>query len=405
MSQQRFIRCPHCALPHEAEETVCPVTGQAIDISNRPRRSVKPPPSEVDYSWEHSLHPWSQGDDGELDPQDLQSFVGKTVEGKYRIDALIGQGGMGAVYRAENTRIGKPVALKVLSRGYTPGSDSERRFLREARVAGSLGHPNIVEVFDLGNLDDGKPFQVMELLEGQSLAERIRNEGALPEREALEFCDQVLSALEAAHDRGVIHRDLKPENVFLAQRGDTTIAKLLDFGVSKSLTEHTLSLTMTGAVVGTPYYLSPEQARGDRNIDHRVDLWAMGVLMYETLTGVLPFSASNYNQLMAKILSTRPVPPTRFQPRITPAVEAIIMKAMAFAAEDRFASASEMRAALRAARATSVPPAEERRFPAFDVDGPGDVTIRHHYEAQDDATEVSDSFVGSDVEIVIRGPK
>ncbi len=396
MSQQRFIRCKHCGLPHEAEVDRCPVTGAPIELSTKPGRG-KPPPSEEDYSWEHSLHPWSGAEDEhDSDPASLERFVGTIVEGKYRVDALIGRGGMGAVFRAENLRINKAVALKVLSARYEPGSESERRFLREARVAGSLGHPNIVQVFDLGRLADGKPFQVMELLEGQSLAERIRTEGALPEGELLEIAAQVLSALEAAHARGVIHRDLKPENVFLTRREHATVAKLLDFGVSKSLTEHTLSITMTGVVVGTPYYLSPEQARGDREIDHRVDVWAMGVLMYEALTGALPFTAKSYDALLSKILHSRPVPPSRFQPRMAHSVEAVIQRALAFDREERFASAGEMLEAVKSAQ-------RERRFPRFELGGAGDVTAKTAVDEPEDPTEVSDSFVGSELPVTIIG--
>src|SRR5690606_14038548 len=204
-----------------------------------------------------------------------------------------------------------------------------------------------------------------------------------------------LSALEAAHERGVIHRDLKPENVFLNERGGVTVAKLLDFGVSKSLTEHTHSITMTGVVVGTPYYLSPEQARGERHLDHRVDLWAMGVLMYEALTGVLPYTAKTYEELLDKILHGAPVPPSRYQPRLAPAVEAIVTRAMAPRPEDRFASASAMLAAVDGARRARA------RFPAFDLDGAGDVTVRTRGEpGPDDPTEVSDSFVGAELPIV-----
>jgi len=401
MSQQRFIRCTHCGLPHEAAERRCPVTGAAIELASKPRSRGKPPPSEEDYAWEHSLHPSVRVEDGSLDPEDLEGFVGKVVEGKYRVDALIGRGGMGAVFRAENVRIGKPVALKILHRGYAAGSESEQRFLREARVAGSLGHPNIVEVFDLGHTDDGKPFQVMELLEGQTLAERIRTEGALPEHEALDFAEEVLSALEAAHDRGVVHRDLKPDNVFLAERGDRTTAKLLDFGVSKSLGEHTQSLTLTGVVVGTPYYLSPEQARGQRDVDHRVDIWAMGVLMYEAVTGVLPFSAKSYDKLLTKILTQAPVPPSRFQARLTPAIEALILRALAADRRERFRSATEMLAALRRARRMGT---LEARFASFDLDGHGDVTVRQdpNLLGPDDPTEVSDSFASAELAVLIK---
>ncbi len=388
------------------------MTGKALEPAAR-KRSVPPAPSASQYKWAHSLHPFSEPSDATpiTDPTQL---IGRTVEGKYRIDALIGRGGMGAVFRAENTRIGKQVAIKVLLKGYEKGSDQERRFLREARVAGSIGHPNIVEVFDLGHLDDGAPFQIMELLEGQTLADRIRIEGALPIDDLLDVAEQVLSALEAAHDRGIVHRDLKPDNVFLVERSGTTIAKLLDFGVSKSLTgDHTLSLTQTGVVVGTPYYLAPEQARGDRDVDPLADIWAMGVVMYEGLTGNLPFRADNYNALLAKILSTRPVPVARLRPQIPFAVTAIVDRALAFERSERFETADAMLRSLREARGrrhvsselklrtrtSSTPPGGK---PTVSGDAIGESTLTglaledelrvSVVNGPDDPTEISDSF-------------
>jgi serine/threonine protein kinase len=383
MSQERFIRCPHCSLPHEADLAECPVTKKSLAVKPRkPARSATPA-GERSYAWEHSLDGAPLRNDGDLDPERLEAFVGAVIEKKYRVDALIGWGGMGAVYRAENLRIKKQVALKVLY-SLGPDSENERRFLREARIAGSIGHPNIVEVFDLGHLDDGKPFQVMELLEGQTLAERIRAEGAIAEDEALTIGMQVLSALAAAHDKAIVHRDLKPENVFLVEREGRLVAKLLDFGVSKALHEHSLAITMTGAVVGTPYYLSPEQARGER-IDHKVDLWAMGVLLYETLTGVLPFNAKGYEELLTKIIRGRPTPPSKFQPRITPAVEAVILRALSNDPARRFESALDMKDQLSTAR-------RSRRFPAYELDGAGDQTVRQAPPTIEEVTEVSDSF-------------
>lgn len=315
-------------------------------------RRPESPPSEESHARGHREHPGSRADDGaDLDPSRLDAFIGRVAPGGYRIEALIGRGGMGAVFRAVDERTGEPVALKILYRGCRKGSESGRRFEREARVAGSLGHPNIVEVFDLGHFDDGTPFHVMELLEGQSLAQRIEAEGALPEGEVLEIAEQILGALEAAHERQVIHRDLKPDNVFLVEREGVTIAKLLDFGVSKVLTEQTEPTARTGVVLGTPYYLSPEQARGVQDIDHRVDIWAMGVLLYESLTGVLPFNAGSHDQLLRKILSSKPVPPSRFQARLTPEVEAVVLRALSTNRDDRPASAAAMLDLLRQARA------------------------------------------------------
>lgn len=411
MSAQRFIRCKHCGLPHEANATQCPVTGKELVPEQRRRASVAPPPvGGAGYRWAHSVHPYSEGEADPESTRSLGSLTGRIVEGKYLISEPLGRGGMGVVYRAENTRIGKHVAIKILLKGYAKGSESERRFLREARIAGSIGHPNIVEVFDLGTLDNGAPYQVMELLEGDTLAARIRLEGALPIDEMLDYAEQVLSALDAAHTRGIVHRDLKPDNVFLHQRAGTVTAKLLDFGVSKSLlNDKTLSLTQTGVVVGTPYYLAPEQARGDRGVDHRVDLWAMGVVLYESLTGALPFKADNYNALMAKILNTRPLPPRQLRPHISEPLEQIVHKALSFHPADRFLSAAEMLGAIREVRGKpqrtsdrpfralpDVPPlhAMDRGDPDHTL---ADLRISV-VQGPDDPTEISDSFSYSDID-------
>jgi serine/threonine protein kinase len=398
-SRERFIRCKHCGLPHEAEATLCPFSGKeiipekkAVRASVPPAAAAGPPKPAVassPYEWQHSL---KGSGESQLDTTDPSVLVGRTVEGKYRIDALLGSGGMGAVFSAENLRIGKQVAIKILLRAYAKDSEAERRFYREARMAGSLGHPNIVEVFDMGALENGQPFQVMELLRGETLASRLKTEGALAFEDSLEIAEQVLSALIAAHQKGVVHRDLKPENIFLTERGGERAAKLLDFGISKNLQrgdDETLSLTRPGAVVGTPYYLSPEQARGDR-VDHRADLWAMGVVLYEMLTGSLPYKAENYNRLIVKILTTRPAPPRSLRPAIEPALEEIVLRALSFEPDQRFQSAAEMRGALRVFRGTSTGSME-----SFSV------------EVDDDPTEVSDAFRSSVIAKALseRGPK
>jgi serine/threonine protein kinase len=344
MSQERFVRCPHCNLPHEAGTTQCPVTGRAIEMKPRRRGSVIPPAS-LEPVWKTPVP--DEVDIAVDDSPSVTRLFGLTLDGKYRLDELIGRGGMGVVYRAEHTGLRRKVAVKVLLRGHEAGSESKRRFEREARTAGNIGHPNIVQVFDLGSLPDGSPYLVMELLQGTSLADKLKIEGALPIAQACDVVAQVLSALDAAHEKGIVHRDLKPDNVFLTTDGQV---KLLDFGISKNVLDETLSLTRTGIVVGTPYYLAPEQARGERNIDHRVDLWAAGVLLYEALTGMLPFSADNYNALIAKILTQRPAPVGAVRPTISPLLEAVVMKALSFDAAGRFRDAREMRASLLAAK-------------------------------------------------------
>ncbi|MCA9604521.1 MAG: serine/threonine protein kinase, partial [Myxococcales bacterium] len=209
---------------------------------------------------------------------------------------------------------------------------------------------------------------------------------------------------------------LKPENVFLVERRGVTVAKLLDFGVSKMVEDQTMSITVTGVVVGTPYYLSPEQARGERDIDHRVDLWSMGVLLYECLTGVLPFNADNYEQLLRKILGSRPLPPSRFQARINPAVERAVMRALSADRDERPGSAREMLDLMRQARDAI----RRSRRPPRALGAPADfgetlpdssaglrsptVTIEDFdYTIPEDPTEVSDSFIGDEIRVLING--
>ncbi|MEM1418228.1 MAG: serine/threonine-protein kinase [Myxococcota bacterium] len=284
------------------------------------------------------------------------SVVGAVLAGTYRVDAMLGRGGMGAVYRGHDVAEGRPVAIKVLLEAHDAGSAAWRRFEREARALGRLGHPNIVQVFGTGALEDGRPFLVMELLEGETLFARIQRQHALPVAEACEIMARVLSALAAAHAQEVVHRDLKPDNVFLSRTGQV---KLLDFGVAKHLgADDSATLTRAGAVVGTPYYLSPEQARGEASSDPRVDLWAAGVVLYETLTGELPFRAHNFAALLATILRGHPLPPTRLRPEIGRDLERVVLRALAERAEDRWDSAAALRTALLEAAAALPAPAE-----------------------------------------------
>lgn len=350
------------------------------------------------------------------------TLIGQLVEGKYRIDKMIGKGGMGAVYAAENTRLGKTVAIKVLTQGHDNHSPAARRFMREARVAGSIGHRNIVEVFDLGELADGTPFIVMELLEGESLADRLDVMGGLPIEQVVAIAKQILSGLEAAHNKGVIHRDLKPDNIFLKRQIGTSApaVKIVDFGISKTTSEDTMAITMTGAVVGTPYYLSPEQARGDRDIDLRIDIWAMGVLLYECLTGVMPFNADNYGSLLVKILNERAKSPRKLRPAISPELDAVVMTALAHDREERFSSATEMLAALNTATAVSAGSTQRIDVDLSELGESGGDPLRATWTGEslagentvpgmsisqvlddslEDPTEISESFAQIDVSI------
>ncbi len=342
---QRFIRCPHCALPHSVDQEVCPGTGRAVRANRTKPPSAPPPPPPPSSRRAVAGH-----------------LLGKTVEGRYRVRGILGEGGMGTVFEAEHITLGRSVAIKVLHSAHATKKDSIRRFQQEARAAGAIGHPNICGVIDLGTLDDGSPYIVMERLLGETLADRVASEGGLPFEDVIDILIQVLSGLVAAHEQQIVHRDIKPENIFLTQRvGCPPLVKLLDFGVSKmtgragAFRAEDLALTRTGMVMGTPFYMAPEQARGERDLDARVDLYACGVILYEALTGRRPFTAANYNALLVQILTASPRPATELRPALPPGFDVVIDKAMARRRDDRYATASDFQRDLQALRPQSVP--------------------------------------------------
>ena len=269
-------------------------------------------------------------------PETFDSLVGATLAGRYLIIRRIGEGGMGAVYEARHTIIGKRVAVKVLLEKFLTKSDFVARLLQEARLASAIGHEHIVDVTDFGTTDDGRAFVAMEFLDGESLAQLVMREAPLPVERSLRITRQVASALGAAHAKGIVHRDVKPENVYLIRRGDADFVKVVDFGISKAVKQGQgddapdTHLTHTGLLLGTPLYMSPEQARGDEDLDHRVDVWAMGVMLYECLTGEVPFRANNYLGIISQVLTHTALPPSKLRPElgIPEAVEAVVMRAM-----------------------------------------------------------------------------
>ena len=300
-------------------------------------------------------------------PAPRHDLVGVTIEGKYRLGEVIGTGGMGTVFGGLNLAVGRPVAVKVLHPNQMRRSDSVKRFQQEARAAGGIGHPNLCEVYDLGMLPDGCPYLVMEKLVGETLADRILSSGPLPVLEALDVLTQVLSGLIAAHAHGIVHRDIKPENIFLTVRvGCPSLVKVLDFGVSKAMVPPTpdegegLVLTGPGIVMGTPFYMSPEQARGERDLDARVDLYACGVVLYEALTGCRPFTAPNYNALLVAILTGTPTPLRVLRPALPPELDAVVGRALARDRADRYQDGAEMQRDLQKLAAlltrSSMPP-------------------------------------------------
>jgi len=274
---------------------------------------------------------------------------GQILDNKYRIVRLIGEGGMGSVHEGENTLIARRVAIKVLHQAATTNEQVLLRFEREAQAAGRIGSDHILEVLDMGRLPDGERYMVMEYLDGEPLSARIERLGRMTPGQIAPLMRQALKGLQAAHDAGIIHRDLKPDNIFILREkaGQTDFVKIIDFGISKfSALGSDMNMTRTGAVMGTPYYMSPEQAKGSSQVDPRSDVYAVGVIMYEAVTGRVPFDGNTFNELMFKIVLSDPPKLSDAVPELDPTFAAIINKAMARELDARYSSAKELQQAL-----------------------------------------------------------
>jgi serine/threonine-protein kinase len=282
---------------------------------------------------------------GARSPDPAGARAGDVVGGKYELVRVLGQGGMGAVWLAKNRALDADVAVKLIRREKaTPAASA--RLLKEAQLAARLSHPSIVRIFDFGTTEDGDPYIVMELLRGESLADLVERKGRLPPVRAVQVILPVVAGLMAAHAKGVVHRDLKPDNIFLAEAPSGMTPKLVDFGIAK-LSDDPIggSLTQTGAVLGSPDYMSPEQARGRSRIDERTDVWGLAVVLYECVTGLAPFQGYNYNALLSAIIEDAPTSFAELGVRDA-GLWAIVERGLQKKPEQRYQSARELGRAL-----------------------------------------------------------
>src|SRR5271170_1164062 len=294
------------------------------------------------------------------EPLDAAPSAGP-VAGKYELVRLIGRGGMGTVWEGRHVSLGTRVAIKFIDSEYADSQEARARFDNEARAAATIQSKHAIQIFDHGVTDDGKPYIVMEMLQGEPLDGRLDRVGRLSLADTARILRQVGRALSRAHEKGIVHRDLKPENIFLVRTpdDDDEVAKVLDFGIAKfkkmdGQSGGLTSSTKTGAVLGTPFYMAPEQARGLRDLDHRVDLWAMGVIAFRCVCGVLPFEGVSVGDLLVKICTTPARLPSSVVPSLPPAFDAWFLRALEKDPARRFQSALELTDSLAAAAGLSV---------------------------------------------------
>ena len=307
-------KCPKCGREFENANTLCPADGTVLQRTEDP-------------------------------------LIGRTLAGKYRIEELINEGGMGAVYRSTHTLMDKIVAIKVLHPALAADDKIVARFTREAKAASRLSHPHALTVTDFGEDESGVVFLVMEYLKGNTLKEVVHGEGPMPLRRATEIIRQVCGALEAAHEAGIVHRDLKSDNIMLLDIGGGDWAKVLDFGIAK-ITEKVgqdPALTAPNLIIGTPQYMSPEQCSQAAEIDSRSDIYSLGVILYEMLVGHVPFTGESPTAIMMKHLQEAPPSVLEERKDLPVAVGRVVTRAMAKRPEDRFQTVAELSEELHAA--------------------------------------------------------
>src|SRR5262245_47879200 len=282
------------------------------------------------------------------------ALTGKTLDQKYYLESKLGVGGMGTVYRARRLLIGDMVAVKVLQPDQMADPQAVERFRREAQTAARLKHPNVATVYDFGVSREGLNYLVMELAEGESLRNLVVRQGTLAETDAAEIIRQVCAALAEAHRQGVVHRDIKPDNILVETIPSGLQVKVLDFGIAALRDVNAGRLTRTGAVVGTPHYMSPEHCLGEE-LDGRSDIYSLGIVLFEMLTGVVPFDSPTPTAIVVKHVNDPPPPPRTLNPNISPAVESVTLRALEKRREARPQTAGEMARELIAAASSAGP--------------------------------------------------
>ncbi|HEV3193815.1 MAG TPA: protein kinase [Polyangiaceae bacterium] len=276
---------------------------------------------------------------------------GDLLAGKLRIERVIGRGGMGVVYCAQHELLGQRVAIKILLPAVASNKEAVARFLNEARAAAGIEGEHVARVLDVATLDDGRPYMVIEYLDGADLAQVLEARGPLPVVETVDCVLQALEALAQAHARGIVHRDFKPSNLFVARRSDgTTLVKVLDFGIAKAAQPlnvlENASMTRSNSVLGSPQYMSPEQLRNAKNVDPRADIWSTGLTLYELLTGAPPFAGESFGELFVAILEQSPAPMRDKRPDIDARLEAVVLRCLQREPGDRFPTVAELAQAL-----------------------------------------------------------